>query len=283
MRIHLVGADYIAEPWRFEADVAEAITDLGHELVFTNHRGGNEWRERLAQPADLLLVLKGETVWAEDVRRAPCPKVLWFPDDLTIPVYQTLMGWFGPAYDRVYGISVHDLLLYRRCGVEARWLPLACNPRLHRTLDVEKVYDIGMCGSMYPNRRMLKGWLEEHGFSVTEPRPPVYGEEMVRFLNQCRIVLNLSVVPGNMAHRIFEALGCGAFLMTDHCDGLESILSDGIHLCTYGLSTIVEWLRYYLAHEAEREAIARAGQAEVYAKHTVTQRIQKIIEDMEGE
>jgi spore maturation protein CgeB len=43
-----------------------------------------------------------------------------------------------------------------------------------------------------------------------------------------------------------------------------------------------ERVAYYLSHPDERERIAAAGQAHVYARHTYEQRMARLIELLEG-
>ncbi len=79
--------------------------------------------------------------------------------------------------------------------------------------------------------------------------------------------------------RIFEALSTGSFLLTNWIPTLGDLFEDGKHLVTYKtLEEMVEKAKYYLEHEDEREAIAKAGYEEFVSKHTYKHRIEKILE-----
>ena len=92
-------------------------------------------------------------------------------------------------------------------------------------------------------------------------------------------MLNLGVGRGNIPHRIFEALACGSFLLTNDLPVGKELFRDRVHLAYYNDDNIEELIEYYLAHHEEREHIAAQGRVEVLSKHTVSHRLQRVMQD----
>ena len=284
MKVHLVSARWSNYPWGFGNDVYDALQDLGVQMLDTDYRIDRAHLfGRLSYPCDLMLVLKGEGIPPELIRAAPCVTALWYPDDLIATEHgKQHIAHNGHAFDVVYGISKWDLDEYRKLNCQdVRWLPLACNPKVHRKLEgVTKLYDISFVGSLYPERKAL---LERLSIQFNVHYESAFGEAMVRIFNQSKIVLNVpvgGVTSGNLPHRVFEALACGSLLFTNAVPGLAELFTDREHLVCYDVGTALgELLAYYLEHEDEREAIAEAGRQEVLAKHTVRHRVERILKE----
>ncbi len=111
-------------------------------------------------------------------------------------------------------------------------------------------------------------------------RPARFGREMFQTLRDSRITLNIesgSTTRHSSNMRLFEATGVGACLLTDRTEGLAELFEPGREVVTFdGLAECVERIRWVLAHPAEREAIARAGQARTLRDHTYAQRAQRL-------
>jgi len=77
--------------------------------------------------------------------------------------------------------------------------------------------------------------------------------------------------------RIFEAAGCGIFVLTEHKRNLASIFEVGKEIETFtDTQELLDKIRYYVAHPEKREAIARAGQARCLRDHTMRKRAQQL-------
>ena len=81
---------------------------------------------------------------------------------------------------------------------------------------------------------------------------------------------------GNM--RLFEATGVGAFLLTDFKDNLHTLFEPDREVAVWrSVDDCLASIARYLADDAAREEIARAGQARTMATHTYRQRTQEIM------
>ena len=82
--------------------------------------------------------------------------------------------------------------------------------------------------------------------------------------------------------RLYEATGMGALLITDWKQNLHELFEPGTEVVTYrSVEECVELIRHYLAHPAERETIARAGQARTLRDHTYRQRVEEMVSIIE--
>jgi GT2 family glycosyltransferase/glycosyltransferase involved in cell wall biosynthesis/SAM-dependent methyltransferase/Flp pilus assembly protein TadD len=187
-------------------------------------------------------------------------------------------------FDYVFAAQRDGAEQLRADGIEhVEWLPLACNPRFHRHHDLPKLHDVCFIGALAPGERqrllkLLQGEFERVHVGHA------YWEEMARVYSQSRIVFNRSIA-NDVNMRVFEAVACGSLLVTNDLadNGLEDLLRNGEHLVTYrDDAELLERVRYYLAHEGEREAIARRGMEEAHAGHTYRHRMQRILEVAAG-
>lgn len=104
--------------------------------------------------------------------------------------------------------------------------------------------------------------------------------EAARKYAQSKVVFNIAM-KDDLNMRCFEVLGSRSFLLTDRVQGLEDVFVDGKHLVLYSsLEEAVDKARYYIAHDDEREAIARAGYAHVMANHTIDARVNRMLDEI---
>lgn len=108
-----------------------------------------------------------------------------------------------------------------------------------------------------------------------------WGYDMYRILQNSKITLNLhgkwaGCYANNL--RLYEATGVGTLLITDWKVNLHEMFEPGRELVAYRTpEECVELIKYYLKHDAEREAIARAGQERTLREHTYYQRMQELM------
>jgi len=100
---------------------------------------------------------------------------------------------------------------------------------------------------------------------------------------QAKIVVN-QCVGDDVNFRVFEALMCGALLVTPKVgNGFSELFEDGKHLLAYkqgDASDAAEKVTRALSNESERLTISSAGRAEVLAKHTAMIRAREFVEHL---
>lgn len=71
----------------------------------------------------------------------------------------------------------------------------------------------------------------------------------------------------------------GACLLTDWKDNLPNLFEPDIEVVTYrSAEECIEKVRYLLEHEADRQAIAAAGQRRTLREHTYYHRVERLTE-----
>ncbi len=166
----------------------------------------------------------------------------------------------------------------RAAGVRAaEWLPLACDPAVHRPHAVPKAHDVCFVGTEFPGPRAdLLGLLRRHFPSHFVGR--AYFEDMARTYSAARAVFNRSV-RDDLNMRVFEALACGSLLLTNDLpgSGQPDLFRDGAHLATYrDADELLDKLRFYLARPEERARVEEAGRRAA-AEHTYRHRMERVL------
>jgi spore maturation protein CgeB len=111
-------------------------------------------------------------------------------------------------------------------------------------------------------------------------RGEAWGLDMYRVLAGASIALNRHIgVAEEFANnmRLYEATGVGTLLVTDAKRNLHELFEPDAEVVTYSSAEqAADKIRYYLEHEDERTAIARAGQARTLAEHTYAHRMRAL-------
>ncbi len=169
-------------------------------------------------------------------------------------------------------------------GQVVEWLPLACDPSLYTGAPHSRIWDIGFVGNpgTPQSRRFQLLSMLQTEFLMNDFHRPYSREEMAETYMRSKIVVNCSV-GSEVNMRLFEALASGALLITDRIEnGLSELFSDGLELITYdGPQDLREKVRYYLAHDAERDKIAIAGKNKAFSAHTWSSRVQQLLDTVE--
>lgn len=132
--------------------------------------------------------------------------------------------------------------------------------------------DIQIWGRLTSTPEQSPIWKRYHG--------EAWGRDMFSLLARSKITINQHIdISENYANnmRLFEATGMGALLITDWKDNIAEMFEPGKEIVCYRSSDeCVDMIRYYSQHEAEREAIAAAGQRRALRDHTYRHRLQEL-------
>jgi FkbM family methyltransferase len=213
------------------------------------------------------------------------------PDDLRPRAWWAIDTHLDPewcleraaGFDFVFAAQRDGAEQLQQAGVaRACWLPLACDPEVHRQHEIDKKWDVCFVGNVFPGERadlleLLRRHIPKHFIGQC------FFEEMARTYSASRLVFNRSI-RNDINMRVFEALACGSLLLTNDLkdNGQEDLFRDGEHLATYrNAEELLDKVRYYLSHEGEREKVAAAGRAEVLARDTYRHRMQLLLCEVE--
>jgi spore maturation protein CgeB len=205
------------------------------------------------------------------------------------------------VYDLVISSFPPTLDWFRSKGVPAELNRLGFEPSVLSQLnDGEKTIPISFVGSFYPAHSRRVEWIEYlcSRFQVkiwsahTNYLPgildasPIFGShvgsawgiEMYQVLRDSFLTLNHHSDFPHYANnlRLFEATGVGTLLITDWKKNLHEMFEPGKEVVFYRTpQECAEMIQYYLKHDKEREAIARAGQQRTLRDHTYYKRMQE--------
>ena len=78
--------------------------------------------------------------------------------------------------------------------------------------------------------------------------------------------------------RVFDVLACGGFLLAERSEALLELFAPGNDLDVFtGPEELLDKVRFYLAHPEQAAAIATQGRRTVEAKHTIRQRVARML------
>ena len=170
--------------------------------------------------------------------------------------------------------------------IKTQW---ACNHHLYVPGKPFRDVDLSFVGMPHGNRRQVLARLaaagmvpEIYGFGW-KGRPRLPFHRMVRLFSRSRINLNLSNASADLVQQIkgrnFEIPGCGGFQLSSDAENLTDYYAEDREIVIFrSAEELVDKARYYLAHEAEREAIARKAYDRTLAEHTWQHRLNLIFD-----
>lgn len=203
----------------------------------------------------------------------PKPSIYWASDTHLGYTYRLQKA---REFDHVFVAQKQAIEDFARDGVKATWLPHAFEPKAYPKIEAIKNYDVSFVGNIGSDNRIdfLDRMFKEfpnffYGRRLFEEAAAIYGRS--------KIVINMAI-KDDLNMRVFEALGTGSFLLTSWTPDINEVFAEGRHLVTFKtLDEAVEKARYYLAHDEEREKIAKAGYEEVISKHTYRHRVEAML------
>ena len=192
------------------------------------------------------------------------------------------MGTYGmiPHIDLALTAAPECVTWYETENRAALFFPEASDPAIfHPMPSLPKLYDVCFIGARYGLREEVVLALRRAGISVSAfgngwegGRIPT--QEAPRVFAQSRIVLGVGTIGHcrdfySLKMRDFDAPMSGSCYLTHDNPDLHGLYVAGEEIVTYvKANDCVEHVRYLLAHEAERESIARRGHARALRDHT---------------
>jgi len=261
-----IAVAYKASPYTTANYMVTALGRAGHEVrcVGLGHAPQGDF----ASDAFLWIEAGGGRPEWLDVP-AGIPTAGWFIDSHSQAWHKDLAG----AFDRAYSAQRTDW---------ASWLPVACDPETHTPdAGIAPEHDVVFVGhlyagsALYETRRVVLDRLaRRYDLAVYEG---VYGHAMANALARGRVVFNISAM-GDLNMRVFEGLCSGRCVVTDACEGVEALFTDGVHLLMYrDEGELYRQIEGALARPAWAAQIGAAGRAAVLAQHTYDHRAQVIL------
>jgi spore maturation protein CgeB len=251
----------------------------------------------------LILVIQGKQLSPKTVAKlrsvTQAPIACWCQDAVTSLGRQFLLG---AGYDMVFVKDRYMESLFSRMvrSTMFRYLPEACNPRVHRPVELNATdqerysCDVMIAGTLYYYRqeilRQLSGidlrvwgtrprWLQ-YQLPGTHQGSGVVMNEKAKAMRGARICLNpLHFGEVNALNcRAFEIAGCGGFQLVSAVPVIAEHFQPGAELVTFNSAAeLVEQVHHYLRHPEVAAQIAGRGQLRAHRDHTYEIRLREIL------
>jgi spore maturation protein CgeB len=235
--------------------------------------------------------------------RTAARAVCWCQDQMTTLGRQYLLA---SGYDAVFlkDRYMYDLFSAMVRSTKFYYLPEACNPRMHRPIDLSQrdreIYgcDVMIAGTLYYYRQEILQELARQSAGIRVKiwgsRPDwlvdrlpgsytgryVQGDDKVRATLGAAICLNtLHYAEVNGLNcRAFELAGCGGFQLVTRVPALAEHFEPEVEVATFAsVEELIEKTRYYLRNPAEAAAIAERGRLRAHREHTYEHRLTEIL------
>ncbi|MCB2198218.1 glycosyltransferase [bacterium] len=206
------------------------------------------------------------------------------------PINEYWQRHYASQFDRVW-VDQHEV--WRSLSVAgvgwARWLPLSADPEIYYPPKRETDRDIPLLfvGSIDSELRPKRSAILHRLRQITDVHVVDGGgarsvgpNEVADLYRRSRIVLNELLFDG-INLRTFEAMACGAVVLTEQARGEEMLFTDGYSLVTFNQSNIEAVVQNLLDHPSRTEHIGYAGSTLVMEKHTLGRRANQVVNDLE--
>lgn len=287
MKILYISAIEENAGWGAEYFIHEAMLTLGHEVICLDYRRHrNHLADKLLKikdiDFDILLLQRGEWFPIELIKAINRPKVFW-ASELFNHDQERLI--YSGVFDTIFLHSSNRLKSLKR-----EWNMYSGKPYIYNMINgfdpnvfyqdrnVKKDIDVLFVGTLTDRR---KKWLNEISKNNKVTYKSVYGKEMALYINRAKIVLNIhSYDQIDTETRVFECLGCGAFLISEELSDENPFIKNE-HYIETNINMFSEKIEYYLNNENKRKEIAEAGYNEAKNNHTYLKRTKYICELLE--
>lgn len=260
--------------WNTESETALKLEAAGHQVDRYQYNSFDH-AKFLDQDFDLVLTALPQCIEPEFWARVRAPKVAWYYD---------LVFWQGREKQYLPSLKHFDLVIstdgyedrYAEHGIKREWMPHGFDSSKYHPVEVGESFDLAFIGHTYTDRRriLLRGL---NGLKMFGEKDDCWGLRYAEICNSARIIVCDNAVndlPGYWSDRVYLSIGSGAFVLHPDVPGIETQFT-GEHFDTWHDEIdLHDKIRYYLAHDEERKAIARAGCEHAHRHHTMMKRVE---------
>jgi hypothetical protein len=273
-------------------------------------------RSAARDPLDVLWVDRGREIRASTLRRlrriAPALRMVSYSPDDMMSRYNTSVSYRAciPLYDLHVTTKSHNVEELRALGArEVHFSDKGYDPDVHRPVELSPAdrgrfaCDVGFVGYFEEDRAQLMLRLAEAGVPVAVHGPRwrqlarahpnliirggyLDGDDYARAI--CATRINLGFLRKSardlQTARSVEIPACAGFMLAERTDEHRRLFEEGVEAEYFGgFEELLEKCRYYLAHEAERTAIAAAGRRRCLAgRYDNASRLSRVLERLES-
>jgi len=285
---------------RVSVHLVRALRENGHRVTWLRsprirqwlgRRGASlymRWRYRTLRP-DLVIIYSRDVPAEVLESMAGTPRLIYF-EDLPKQLENLPESWLrifrGSTIMFTTGRGIVPIL--ERQGVpRASFLHGGCDPTDHHPAPKDPAFesDVAFIGrpstedrlhllrtlyQQFDTKLYGSGWKQALG--VEPACDEVFPVQYRKICASARVVVGIDErddVELYFSNRTWLTLGCGGFLLTRYVPCLEEYFTNHRHLVWYrDAEECAELIRYYLAHEEARAAVAAEGCSYVHEHHT---------------
>lgn len=231
----------------------------------------------------------------EKISRLRIPTVnLSLDDCLKFKGYPTPTGWSGNKdlckYTTLTVVNYRESCeRYLYEGGRPLYLPEGGNENIYRPLPgAKKDIDVCFVGKNYGKRDSVINFLKVNGINIEVyglgwSNGPVSLEKLVELYSRSKIAIGFSDPWGTGRFKIpgrdFEVPLIGPMYLTEKNDKISEFYNVGKEIILYGSNEdLLNKIKWYLAHDEERETIAKAGRERALKDHTWKKRFEFIFQ-----
>jgi hypothetical protein len=155
--------------------------------------------------------------------------------------------------------------------------------------NAKKNIDVIFAGTKTKKREIYIKSLINSGISVSVfgkgwGKNEVFGESLANLYRESKIILNFVRDGGGFSVRLFQAMACGSFVLSEYCFDFDSVFEKEEHLDWFQSNEdLISLVKKYLKNESLREKIAVEGASRVNEKHTWDFVMQQLLDDVVAE
>ncbi|MBF0510760.1 MAG: glycosyltransferase [Candidatus Omnitrophica bacterium] len=260
---------------------------------------------------DICLIVGGQRILSSsviEIKKRGIWTALWTSD---VPIDFKNILQAAPFYDHLFCAGSEAVDIFHKEGYrQVTWLPFACDQNFHKPFSLTgkeaKAYgrDLVFVGSYYPNRAKTLESLAAFDIGVWGPYwsklsfdsklklkavdVKMNFDQWVKIYSASKICVVIHYQDENclchqISPKVFEAMACGCFVLTDRQKDASKVFQDKEHLVFFdNESDLCQKAQYYLDNDEKRRQIARDAQAFVLASHRYQDRIKKILDTFQG-
>lgn len=208
----------------------------------------------------------------EGLNTCPIPKIFYSVDTHH---HSQIHALNAPLFDHVLVAQKDYIATFEQCGTPTSWFPLWASRFVEASSD--KKFGATFVGNLNADLNPRRVAF----FEALQKKIPIHighGNYWEVFPH-AEVVVN-QTVKGDLNFRVFEAMMCGAVLLTERTpNGLFDLFEDGKHLVTYepdNVEEAAETVTRLLNSPKEMAEIAAAGRQEILDNHTPLHRARQL-------
>lgn len=158
---------------------------------------------------------------------------------------------------------------------------------IRKIANIERICTLSTLAEQFEVSFYTDSKVEQAQLGNVKIMPPVEpGEASSIIYAGSKINLNISLkgIEGGTPQRIMDILGAGGFVLTNYCAETAELFEEDREIVMFKTpEELIEKAAYYLAHDKEREEIAKAGRRKVLNCYTYDKKLKKLMDWVEGE